>query len=189
MNILFPRRSNVCARIISPSTVVKIVALPLSIVLNSLSVVVPKLRGLIVMSITSLLIAAPGAYAGKPDSDAGIPVLGTVIESPDHMYPWEMQRVNATEWAEDGAATRAFNHLQDDLGRPHIDDVWYDFDSDYFHWRGPATGNRMAMTRVKFEREILFPYFAMVKEQIDAGKITGPGSPGLRVGPDGLNNR
>jgi hypothetical protein len=85
------------------------------------------------MSMTSLLIAAPCAYAGKPDPDAGIPVLGTVIESPDHIYPWEMQRVNATEWAEDGAATRAFNHLQDDLGRPHIDDVWYDFDSDYFH--------------------------------------------------------
>jgi hypothetical protein len=61
------------------------------------------------MSITSLLIAAPGAYAGKPDPDAGIPVLGTVIESPDHIYPWEMQRVNATERAEDGSATRAFN--------------------------------------------------------------------------------
>jgi hypothetical protein len=28
----------------------------------------------------------------------------------------------------------------------------------------------MAMTRVKFEREILFPYFDMVKEQVDAGK-------------------
>ena len=148
----------------------KIVSLSFTIALNSLSVVAPRLRRLILMSITSLLIAAPGAYAGKPDPDAGIPVLGTVIESPDHIYPWEMQRVNATEWTEDGSATQAFNHLQDDLGRPHIDEVWYDFDSDYFHWRGPTTGNRMAMTRVKFERDILFPYFEMVRKQIEDGK-------------------
>ena len=95
--------------------------------------------------LASLLIATAAAQAGKP-------VLGTVIES-DHIYPWEMQRINASEWAERGDATKAFNFLQDQLGRPHIDEVWYDFDSDFFHWRGPATGNRMAMTREQFERD------------------------------------
>ena len=48
---------------------------------------------------------ATGAQAGKP-------VLGTVIES-DHLYPWESQRVNASEWTEGGYATEAFNFLQD----------------------------------------------------------------------------
>jgi hypothetical protein len=94
---------------------------------------------------------ATGARAGKP-------ITGTVIES-DHIYPWEMQRINATEWTESGDATKAFNFLQDKLGKPHVDEVWYDFDSDLFHWRGPATGNRMAMSREKFEEDILFPYF------------------------------
>ena len=89
--------------------------------------------------LASLLVATEAARAGKP-------VLGTVIES-DHIYPWEMQRINASEWAESGDATKAFNFLQDQLGRPHIDEVWYDFDSDFFHWRGPATGNRMAALR------------------------------------------
>ena len=70
-----------------------------------------------------------------------------------------MQRINATEWTESGDATKAFNFLQDQLGKPHVDEVWYDFDSDLFHWRGPATGNRMAMSREKFEEDILFPYF------------------------------
>jgi hypothetical protein len=93
-----------------------------------------------------------GAQAGKP-------ITGTVIES-DHIYPWEMQRINATEWTESGDATKAFNFLQDKLGKPHIDEVWYDFDSDLFHWRGPATGNRMAMSREKFEEDI-FPLFHM----------------------------
>ena len=108
----------------------------------------------ILMSLAVLLLAS-GAQAGKP-------ILGTVIES-DHIYPWEMQRINASEWAESGDATAAFNFLQDQLGRPHIDEVWYDFDSDLFHWRGPATGNRMAMSREQFTKEILFPYFAKVK--------------------------
>jgi hypothetical protein len=43
---------------------------------------------------------ATGAQAGKP-------ITGTVIES-DHIYPWEMQRINATEWTESGDATKAF---------------------------------------------------------------------------------
>jgi hypothetical protein len=108
----------------------------------------------ILMSLMALLLAT-GAQAGKP-------ILGTVIESPDHIYPWEMQRVNASEWTDDGSATKAFNYLQDKLGKSHIDEVWYDFDSDLFHWRGPSTGNRMAMSREKFEKDILFPYFAAI---------------------------
>jgi hypothetical protein len=28
-----------------------------------------------------------------------------------------------------------------------IDEVWYGFDCDFCHWRGPVTDNRMAMTR------------------------------------------
>jgi hypothetical protein len=124
-----------------------------------------KLSKLILVSLTTLLIAASAAYAGKPDPDAGIPVLGTVIES-DHVYPWEMQRINAGDEAENGDALKAFNFLQDQLGRPRIDEVWYDFDSDFFHWRGPETGNRMAMTRVKFLREILYPYYAVTVKPI-----------------------
>ena len=113
-----------------------------------------KLSRLILMPLASLLIATEAAQAGKP-------VLGTVIES-DHIYPWEMQRINASEWAESGDATKAFNFLQDSLGKPYVDEVWYDFDSDLFHWRGPATGNRMAMSREQFEKEILYPYFAAI---------------------------
>jgi hypothetical protein len=40
-----------------------------------------------------LLLAIGTVFAGDPD--AGIPVLGTVIES-DHLYPWEKQRIPAT---------------------------------------------------------------------------------------------
>jgi hypothetical protein len=54
----------------------------------------------ILMSLAVLLLAS-GAQAGKP-------ILGTVIES-DHIYPWEMQRINASEWAESGDALAAFN--------------------------------------------------------------------------------
>jgi hypothetical protein len=105
--------------------------------------------------LSSLVLLSLGFTTG---ARAGKPITGTVIES-DHLYPWESQRVNATEWTESGYATQAFNWLQDSLGKPRIDEVWYDFDSDLFHWRGPATGNRMAMSREKFEEEILFPYF------------------------------
>ena len=68
-----------------------------------------ELGKLILASLASFLIAT-GAQAGKP-------ILGTVIES-DHLYPWESQRVNASEWAESGDALAAFNFLQDKLGRP-----------------------------------------------------------------------
>jgi hypothetical protein len=112
--------------------------------------------------IASLLVATGAAVAGDPD--AGIPVLGTVIES-DHLYPWEKQRIRATEAVESGAALKAFNFLQDQLGKPQVDEVWYDFDSDFYHWRGPATGNRMAMSRVKFEREILYPYYEVKTDE------------------------
>jgi hypothetical protein len=54
-----------------------------------------KISNLILLA--SLLVATEAAQAGKP-------VLGTVIES-DHIYPWEMQRINASEWAESGDAT------------------------------------------------------------------------------------
>jgi hypothetical protein len=111
-----------------------------------------KIKKLILFA--SLLVATEAARAGKP-------VLGTVIES-DHIYPWEMQRINASEWTDSGDALAALNYLQDKLGKPNIDEVWYDFDSDFFHWRGPATGNRMAMTREQFEKEILYPYFAAI---------------------------
>jgi hypothetical protein len=33
--------------------------------------------------------------------------------------------------AKSGDATKAFNFLQDQLGKPRIDEVWYDFDSDF----------------------------------------------------------
>jgi hypothetical protein len=67
------------------------------------------------IQIGSLLVATGTAFAGDPD--AGIPVLGTVIES-DHLYPWEKQRIRATEAVESGAALKAFNYLQDQLGKP-----------------------------------------------------------------------
>jgi hypothetical protein len=51
---------------------------------------------------------ASGAQAGKP-------ITGTVIES-DHIYPWEMQRIEAAENAEDGDATKAFK-WQNQTGR------------------------------------------------------------------------
>jgi hypothetical protein len=110
----------------------------------------------------SLLVATGTAFGGDPD--AGIPILGTVIES-DHVYIWEKKRISATETAESGTALRALNYLQDQLGRPRVDEVWYDFDSDFYHWRGPATGNRMAMTRMKFEREILNPYYEVKTDE------------------------
>jgi hypothetical protein len=110
----------------------------------------------ILILIASLLVATEAAQASDPDG--GIPILGTVIES-DHVYLWEKQRIRATESAESGDALKALNYLQEQLGKPQVDEVWYDFDSDFYHWRGPTTGNRMAMTRVKFEREILYPYY------------------------------
>jgi hypothetical protein len=60
--------------------------------------------------IASLLVATETAFAADPD--AGIPVLGTVIES-DHLYPWEKQRIRATETVESGASLNAFKYLQD----------------------------------------------------------------------------
>ena len=80
-------------------------------------------------------------------------------------FAGEKQRIRATEAAESGAAVKEFNYLQDQLGKPQVDEVWYDFDSDFYHWRGPATGNRMAMTRVKFEREILYPYYEVKTDE------------------------
>jgi phospholipase C len=114
-----------------------------------------KISKLILLA--SLLVATEAAQAGKP-------VLGTVIES-DHVYPWEKQRIRATEAVESGDATKAFNFLQDQFGKPRVDEVWYDFDSDFYHWRGPATGNRMAMTREKFEKEIPYPYYEVKTDE------------------------
>jgi hypothetical protein len=62
--------------------------------------------------------------------------------------------------AAEGDATKAFNFLQDQLGKPHVDEVWHDSDADLFHWRGPKTGSLMAMPREKFEKDILIPYMA-----------------------------
>src|SRR4029077_18484248 len=60
----------------------------------------------------------PGLLSfGFATAHAGKPITGTVIES-DHLFPWESQRVNATEWTESGDATQAFNWLQDRLGNP-----------------------------------------------------------------------
>jgi hypothetical protein len=58
---------------------------------------ITKLGKRILISLAILLLAS-GAHAGKP-------ILDTVIES-DHIYAWEMQRINASEWTEtesDGA--------------------------------------------------------------------------------------
>jgi hypothetical protein len=73
-----------------------------------------------------------------------------------------MQRINAVESAsgehgEPSNATKAFNFLQDQLGKPHVKEVWYDSDTDLFHWRGPKTGRRMTMSREKFVKEIYSP--------------------------------
>jgi hypothetical protein len=54
----------------------------------------PKMKRIPLSSLVLLFFGFANAHAGKP-------MTGTVIES-DHLYPWESQRVNATEWTHSG---------------------------------------------------------------------------------------
>jgi hypothetical protein len=69
-----------------------------------------------------------------------------------------MDKEYAFKATQSGNITEGFNFLQDTLQRPHVDQVWYDFQSDLFHWRGPVTGKEMSMSRKRFMREIWYPY-------------------------------
>jgi hypothetical protein len=104
-----------------------------------------------------LLSSLASAFAGPPEESDAIPV-------------WRMRRINAVESAshlpgEQSSVTEAFNHLQDQLGRPHVKEVlfhpdpsFFHDDDDYFCWRGPRTGKRMKMSREKFFEEVYSPW-------------------------------
>jgi hypothetical protein len=104
-----------------------------------------------------LLSSLASAFAGPEEESDAIPV-------------WMMRRINAVEAAshldgETSSVTDAFNHLQDQLGRPHVKEVFFHpgpsflhDGGDYFYWRGPKTGKRMKMSREKFFNEVYSPW-------------------------------
>jgi hypothetical protein len=71
----------------------------------------------------------------------------------DHIYPWKMREIDADE-----AATAAFNALQDELKKVHVEWVHYDAATDMFIWLGPLKKNQMSMDGTEFRTEILIPY-------------------------------
>jgi hypothetical protein len=73
------------------------------------------------IGLTSFLIAS-GAHAGFIQE-------GSITE-------------DALAAIESGEATKAFNFLQDRLGKPHVDKVEFDGQSQSFYWKGPRTGKR-----------------------------------------------
>jgi hypothetical protein len=136
--------------------------------------------------LASLLIATEEVQAGKP-------ITGTDEES-DAIPVWRVRRINAVEWSESGphdepsAATEAFNYLQDQLGKPHVKEVlfhpdtsFFHDDNDFFYWRGPKTGRRMTMSREKFFKDILFPYFTVIESQDNLKFVEGMFFPYLDV--------
>jgi hypothetical protein len=60
--------------------------------------------------------------------------------------------------AQSGDATNVFNLLQDQLGKPHVFQVWYDLDMERFRRLGPVTGKEMSMSRIDFIEQIWSPY-------------------------------
>ena len=62
------------------------------------------------------------------------------------------------ELAQNGVMTEAMNHLQCELGKPPVEEVRYDGETDRFYWRGPKTCKRVSMDRKQFYDEIFSPY-------------------------------
>jgi hypothetical protein len=105
----------------------------------------------------ALLLVSGTALAGPTQESDAIPV-------------WRMRRLNAVEAAShlDGQTsgiTDAFNDLQEQLGKPHVKEVFFHpgpsffhDGGDYFYWRGPKIGKRMTMSRERYSEEIYFPW-------------------------------
>jgi hypothetical protein len=50
---------------------------------------------------------------------------------------WANDHHNATTAVNDSISLAAFNFVQDQLQRPHVEEVRYDIDADRFYWKGP----------------------------------------------------
>lgn len=65
----------------------------------------------------------------------------------------------------DDEAITAFNDLQDQFNRPHIDKLYYTGSTDSYNWIGPKTHKKMSMKRRQFNEEIWQPYWKKTHQQ------------------------
>jgi hypothetical protein len=56
-------------------------------------------------------------------------------------------------------ATKAFNFLQDALGKPQVSRVYGDPSRELYVWKGPRSGKWMSMGREGFDDNIMEPYY------------------------------
>ena len=91
----------------------------------------------------------PSATETRTEVRKAIPVVASPTSTPYVEIPSPT----------DEEATAAFNDLQDQFGRPHIDHLFYIGSTDSYNWVGPKTHKKMSMKRRQFNLEIWQPYW------------------------------
>jgi Protein of unknown function (DUF4236) len=101
---------------------------------------------------TETTVATPTPNASSsPEVRRAIPVgASPIIEIP-----------NPT----DEEATAAFNDLQDQFRRPHVNRVYYTASTDSYNWIGPKYHKKMSMKRPQFHVEVWQPYWRKTHQQ------------------------
>jgi len=93
---------------------------------------------------TTVATPAPNA-SSSPEVRRAIPVgASPIVEIPSPT---------------DEEATAAFNDLQDQFRRPHVDRVYYTASTDSYNWIGPKYHKKMSMKRPQFHVEVWQPYW------------------------------
>jgi hypothetical protein len=99
--------------------------------------------------------AEPSATATQTEVRKAIPVVASPASTPYVEIPSPT----------DEEATAAFNDLQDQLGRPHVDRLYYTDSTDTYSWIGPKNHKKMSMKRRQFNLEIWQPYWRKTHPQ------------------------
>jgi hypothetical protein len=91
----------------------------------------------------------PSATVTQPEVRKAIPVIASPTTTPYIEIPSPT----------DEEALAAFNDLQDQLSRSHIDHLAYSGTNDSYNWIGPKAHKKMSMKRRQFNEEVWQPYW------------------------------
>jgi hypothetical protein len=118
---------------------------------SSTSTATPQRTAVVAASMPSWATPTPepSAIENQTEVRRAIPVIASPTSTPYAEIPSPT----------DEEAIAAFNALQDQLGRPHIDRLYYTGSTDSYNWTGPKNHKRMSMKRRQFNIEIWRPYW------------------------------
>jgi hypothetical protein len=81
-------------------------------------------------------------------------LVGEAQAGPIPVPDTDTLKAYAASVTQDGQSLAAFNYVQDTLGRPHVEEIRYDSDTDRLYWKGPRTGKEMSMDRERLKNRV-----------------------------------